>query len=249
MPASKRSFLLAKKASHLQPSKPVENRILALLPEDEYQRLLSNLQPVYLKKGTVIYQAGDQIRDCYFPLSGIISILSTTGDHKTVEIAMIANEGLIGTTTVLQMNITPYQKIVQIEAEAMQIKADALRNEFHKGGKFQQLLLGYIHSLICQISQSAVCNRFHTVEERLCRWLLITSDHMQSDVFPLTQENISHMLGTPRTNVSMIASALQQQGLIYYKRGTVTIVNREALEETSCECYRIVKNQTNHLYQ
>lgn len=249
MPAIERSLPFAKKPSQPQSPKRIENRILASLPEDEYHRLLSNLQPVHLKKGTVIYQAGDQIKDCYFPLSGMISVLSTTEDHKTVEVAVIGNEGVIGIATVLQMNITPYQKIIQIQAEAMRIRADALKNEFHKGGKFQKLLLSYIHSLICQISQSAVCNRFHTVEQRMCRWLLLTSDRVRSDVFPLTQESISHMLGTPRTNVSMIANSLQQQGLIYYKRGIITIVDREELEETSCECYRIVKNQIDELYQ
>lgn len=249
MPASKRSFLLGKKTSQPQSSKWVANRILASLPEDEYLGLFANLQPVHLKKGTIIYQAGDQIKDCYFSLNGMISVLSTTENHKTVEIAMIGNEGLIGIAGVLQMNVTPYQKIVQIESEAMRIRSDALRNEFHKGGRLQKLLLSYIHSLICQISQSAVCNRFHTVEQRLCRWLLITGDRVQSNVFSLTQESISHMLGTPRTNVSMIANPLQDQGLIYYKRGIITIVDREALEGTACECYRIVKKQINELYQ
>jgi CRP-like cAMP-binding protein len=249
MPASKRSFQLGKKTSQPQSSKAVANHILASLPEDEYLGLFPNLQPVHLKKGTIIYQVGDQIKDCYFPLNGMISILSTTENHKTVEITMIGNEGLIGIAAVLQMNSTPYQKIVQIESEAMRIRADALRNEFHKGGRLQKLLLSYIHSLICQISQSAVCNRFHTVEQRLCRWLLITSDRVQSNVFPLTQESISHMLGTPRTNVSMIANPIQNQGLIYYKRGIITIVDRDALEEISCECYEIVKKQINELYQ
>lgn len=226
-----------------------KNRLLSLLPKEEYARLLSNLQPIHLRKGEVLYHPGDVVRYCYFPLSGMISLLSTTEDYKTVEVSAVGNEGLVGVPAILQMSVTPYEVMVQIEANAMRIRADALKAQFNGGGKLHHLLLRYTHALLCQIAQSAVCNRFHTVEQRICRRLLISRDCVQSDVFPLTQESISHMLGTPRTNVSMTAHSLQEQGAIRYKRGIITIAERKVLEETACSCYRIVKNQTDGVYQ
>lgn len=249
MLATKRSPFSSPQITSGDSFKQGENGILAALPEDDYRRLLPDLRAVHLRKGTVLYDQGDHIRDCYFPLTGMISLRSLTENNKTVEIAMIGSEALVGIAPVLQMNAAPYQEIVEIESAAMQIRACVLKASFECGGKLQQLLLRSAYRLLCQISQSAVCNRFHTVEQRLCRWLLIASERVKSEAFPLTQESISQMLGTPRTNVSMIAAPLAEAGLIGYKRGGITILDREKLKEAACECYLTDENQSAEIYQ
>lgn len=223
--------------------------MLSVLPESELKRLVPHLQSVHFKKGTVLYHAGEEVRRCYFPLSGMISILSATENGKTVEVSMVGNEGITGIPAVLHMNVTPFEVMVQISSDALEIKADLLKAYLKEGGKLQELLLRYTHALLCQISQSAVCNRFHTVEQRFCRWLLITRDRAGAETFSLTQEFVSHMLGVPRTNVTMTASALQQAGLISYRHGRIQIVDRKGLEKTSCECYRIVKREIDGFYR
>ena len=249
MPATKRNSPIVKEPSQLQSAKPIENRILASLPADEYSRVLRNLEAVHLKKGTVLYHAKDRVTDCYFPSSGMLSLLSTTEKGETVEVAMVGKEGMIGVPAVLQMNVTPYEVMVQIESKAMRIKVDLIKKEFSQEGRLQTLLLRYTHSLLCQISQSAVCNSFHTVKQRLCRWLLICRDKSQSDTFSLTQEFISQMLGTPRTNVTMTLNSLQQLGLINYRRGLITILDWQRAAQYSCECYRVVKKEIDGFYQ
>ena len=225
-------------------SDSVENKLLSLLPREEYQRLLPYMKRVSLTKGKVLYEAGDTVRQCYFPMSGMCSLLSTTEGGETVEVSMVGNEGLVGIPAILEVSTTPYRMMSQIAAEAMQIRAEDLRREFNHGGRLHSLLLRYTHALLCQISQSAVCNRFHTVEKRLCRWLLVTRDRVHSDNIPLTQEFLSHMLGSPRTHVTATAATLQRENLIRYKRGRITITDPPRLEATSCECYRVVKAET-----
>ena len=249
MLATKRSLFSPPKSSPGDSLKQSENGILAALPEDVYQSILPDLRFVHLRKGTILYDAGDQIRDCYFPLTGMISLRSATDNNKTVEIAMVGSDALAGIAPVLQMNAAPYQEIVEIESSAMQIRTGALKASFEQGGKLRQLLLRSAYRLLCQITLSAGCNRFHTVEQRLCRWLLVTADTVKSDAFPLTQESIAQVLGTPRTNVSMIATPLAEAGLIGYKRGRITILDRERLKEAACHCYRIDKNQSSEIYQ
>lgn len=225
------------------------NCLLSALPEDEYSRLAPSLKLASLAKGTVLYHAGDTVRDCFFPQNGVMSLLSTTEAGETVEISMVGNEGIIGIPAILQAAVTPYEIMVQIESNAMRINAEILKKEFYCGGMLHSLLLKYIHALLCQISQSAVCNRFHTVEQRLCRWLLISRDRAHSDELPLTQEFMAHMLGIPRTNVTMIAGNLQREGLITYKRGLITITDGKGLEQASCECYRMVKKEFDSFYR
>ena len=218
----------------------LKNRLLAALPHEEYDRLQPHLDLVHLSTRRTLSEAGDLIEHAYFLNSGMGSLLALTQDGTTVEIAMVGNEGMLGIPVVLGVHKTAYRIMVQIPGDAMRIKADVIWAEFKRGGKLQDLLLSYTHALITQISQSAVCNRFHTVEKRLCRWLLIVHDRVEGNTFHLTQEIISFMMGTPRTAVTMAAGALQDAGLIRYKRGKITIIDRHGLEDAACECYTIV---------
>lgn len=220
----------------------VRNRLLAALPSDEYEQLRPNLEPVHLPQGKIIYHAGDIVRHGYFINDGQVSLLSITAEGTTIEVAMVGNEGAIGLPILWRKNKTPYEVMVQIQVRsAFRIKAEALRNEFDRGGKFQDLMLRYMEVLFTQITQSAVCNHFHSSTQRLARWLLIANDLVRINIFYLTHEFISNMLGAPRTGVTMAAGTLQKMGLISYSRGRITILDRPGLEEASCECYKIIR--------
>jgi CRP-like cAMP-binding protein len=219
----------------------IENRLLAALPRAEYEHLLPALKPVRLTQGTVLYEAGDTVRQAYFLMDGMASLLSITEDGSTVEIGMIGDEGMVGLPLILGFDKAPYRVMMQMTANGLELKAGTLKSEFHRGGTLHDLLLRYTHTLLCQIAQSAVCNRFHTVEKRLCRWLLISRDRVHSNTFPLTQEFIAQMLGVPRTHVTMTAAGLQRKNLIRYTRGKISIVDPRELEAAACECYRIVR--------
>lgn len=223
---------------------PLSNLLLAALPRNEYERLSPHLHRVRLAKGRLLYHAGDPVRHAYFPTSGMCSLLATTEKGALLEVGMVGNEGLIGLPAVLRINVMPFQVIVQIEADAFRLRADVLRAEFDRNGRLQDLLLKYAHALLTQVSQSAVCNRFHTIEERLCRWLLISQDRVQTDTVHLTQEFLSYMLGVPRTGVTLAAGNLQKRRLIGYGRGRITILDRARLERAACECYRVVRAET-----
>jgi CRP-like cAMP-binding protein len=218
-----------------------ENRILALLPAEERRRLMPQLHPVCLPKGKTLYRTGFAISHAYFLLDGMVSIVSTTAEGAAVEIGMIGNEGMAGLPLVLWSDDSPYDVVVQFPANALQITAHSLKAEFNRGGRLQEMLLRYTNFLLVQIAQSASCNRFHTMEARLCRWLLISRDRVRSDTIHLTQEFLSQMLGTPRTNVTVIAGNLQKMDLIRYSRGTVQILDTRGVEDLSCDCYRLVK--------
>lgn len=218
-----------------------ENRLLALLPRADYQRLLPHLEPVRLAQGQILYNVGDAVHHAYFPRGGMISLLSTTSDGRTVEVGMIGNEGMAGIPAILRTNTAPYQLMVQLPANALRIGGDVLRAEFNRGGVIQDLLLRYTHMLLLQIVQSASCNRFHAVEERLCRWLMVSYDRVQTCTLCLTQEFLSYMLGAPRSSVSAVAKTLQDEGLIRYSRGRITILDRQGLAARACECHRAVK--------
>jgi CRP-like cAMP-binding protein len=222
-----------------------KNGILTSLPREEYQRILPSLKSVHLPQGKVLSEAGDVIDAAFFPLNGMVSLLSTTEDGSMIEVGMIGNEGLAGISAVLGLRTAPYKLLVQLPANAMRIRMDVLRREFCRGGRLQELLLLYTHTLLTQISQSAACNRFHSMEERLCRWLLISRDRVGADVVHLTQEFLAHMLGVPRTSVTMTACKLQRMGLIRYSRGRIQILDGRGLENYSCECYRVVTEEFN----
>ena len=222
---------------------PTDNQILAALSREGYERLLPYLEPIHLPKGKVLTEARDPVRYAYFPTGGMVSLLLVTENGETIEVAMVGNEGVVGIPVILKINKSPYRTMVQITTDALRVKGDVLKAEFMRGGEMQSSLLRYTHVLLMQISQSALCNRFHSIEQRLCRWLLIGRDRVKSDTFHLTQECISHMLGTPRTGVTMAAGRLQEVGLIRYRWGKITILDPQGLEGAACECYGIVRSE------
>ena len=224
----------------------IGNRILAALPREDFARLAPHLTTVRLERDEVVYIVGDQIRYVYFPISGLMSLLSTTETGSTVEVAMVGNEGIVGLPVILKNSMIPYEVAVQTETDAYRIKSEDLQEEFDKGGALHELILRYLNVLIAQISQVSLCHRFHTVEEALGGWLLMVQDRLQTESLNLTQENISHALGVPRTGVTMAAGVLQRAGLIRYSRGKIMILDRKRLENNSCECFRIIHDELSH---
>jgi len=224
-------------------SNPTDNRLIAALPRAECERLISHLELIHLSRGKILFDAGAPIHHGYFPLKGVISLLGMTEDGETVEVAMVGNEGMLGLPIILRVGVALHRSVVQIPADVLRIRSDVLKLEFNRNGKLQDLLLRFTHSLIAQISLSATCNRFHTIERRLARWLLVIDDRVKRQTFYLTQEFISQMLGTPRTVVTVAANKLQDAGFIRYRRGRIRILNRRGLESAACECYGIVTNE------
>jgi CRP-like cAMP-binding protein len=226
---------------------PIQNRILASLSAPEYERLVPYLKPVVLEYKQVLYEPHKTIRYAYFPEDSVISMVSTVFDKTLVEVGLAGSEGMVCVATFLGANSTPHQGIVQAQGRAMRIKANVLRDEFKQGGKLQELLLRHTQAFLVQIAQTSVCNRLHTLEARLCRWLLMLHDRIQGDEFLLTQDIISMMLGAQRTGVTEVAGALQKRGILSYSRGRLAILDRQKLEETACECYWIVKEECDRL--
>ena len=216
---------------------PNENRLLAALPRMEFERLIPHLERVHLPRGKILFEAGDHIRYAHFPINGVISLLCTTENGETVEVAMVGNEGMLGLPIILRIGITLHRSMVHVPSDALRISSDVLKMEFNRNDQLQDLLLRFTHATLTQVSQSVVCNRFHTVEARLSRWLLITSDRVKEETFYLTQEFISQMLGTPRTVVTVAANKLQDAGCIRYRRGRITILDRQGLGSIACGCY------------
>lgn len=225
---------------------PVANRILAALPRAEYERLRPHLARVHFRAGHVLYDLNAPIHHVYFPTGGMVSLLSSTQAGTTVEVGMIGSEGMAGVPVVLRVNRMPYRVTTQLAADALRLRTAVLLEEFHRGARLQELLLQYMYTVLKQITQSALCHRFHTTQARLCRWLLTARDRAQTDSFPLTQESIAHMLGVPRTSVTMIASRLQRMNLISYSRGKVTIRDERRLGQVACECYGVIATELNH---
>lgn len=222
-------------------SQPSANRLLAALPAEDYERLLPDLKPVTFPLGEVIYESQGHMESVYFPTTSHVSLLYTMIDGSTAEVGLVGNEGLVGIALFMGGDTTPNRAIVQGAGEAFMMKVSAMQEEFRKGGAFQISLLRYTQALITQISQTAVCNRLHTTEQRLCRWLLMTRDRTKSDELQMTHEFISNMLGIQREAVSIAAHRLQDKGGFSYRRGRIRILDRQILEEGSCECYQVVK--------
>jgi len=214
------------------------NRLLAALPRIEFERLAPQLQKVDLKKG-IIYDAGSTVQHAYFLQSGMISLLSVTSKDQVIEVGVAGYEGMIGIPSVLRNKRAPLRSLVQIPGSALRISADALRQEFKRGGELQDLILCYTHSLTTQIGQVVACNHYHTNEQRLSRWLLMT--RVRSDTFHLTHEFIAYMLGTTRSGVTSAAGVLQEAGMIRYRRGKITILDEKKLETATCDCYRLIR--------
>lgn len=224
-----------------------KNKLLAALAPSEYERLVPHLQVVPLSNQQVIYEDGEPIKYAYFPHQAIISLVIIMDDGSTVEAALVSQEGMAGISIILGDNISSLQAIVQVPGDGMRIDADVLKAEFDRGGSLQRLLLRYVQAVFSELAQGSACNRVHSLEKRLARWLLKVSDRVASKKFPLTQEFIAQMLGVRRSGVTVAASALSQLGIISYQRGHITILDIEALEATSCECYRVVKDNFTRL--
>lgn len=224
--------------------KPVTNRLLATLPKNEYQRLLLLLEHVTLPFAEVLYEPGASNRHVYFPNDSIVSLLVEVADRSTLEVGIVGNEGMAGINVFMGVSTPRYRAVVQGAGTALRMKATALRKETRHVGSLHRLLHRYSHSLLTQASQSAACNRFHRVNARLARWLLMTHDRLGADEFRMTQEFMSNMLGVRREGVTGAAGILQRDQLISYSRGLVKILNRAGLEAVSCECYRIIKDES-----
>jgi len=225
----------------------VGNKLLAALPSEEYERLRPDLQQVSFSLGKVVYEFGGQLDYVYFPTTVIVSLLYTMENGASAEMGLTGNDGVVGIALFMGGGTMPNRAVVQSAGEALRLKAKLLQDEFARGGKFQQLLLRYTQALITQISQTAVCNRLHSVDQQLCRWLLLSHDRVQADELIMTQELIADMLGVRREGVTVAAGRLQDAGAISYVRGHIKILNRQKLEQTVCECYRVVKNEFDRL--
>lgn len=220
-----------------------ENLILKALSQAEYERLAVHLEPVNFSVGELLYRPEQPITHVYFPNRGVISIVSTFEDGGSVEVGMVGNEGMFGVCVFLGSISTPLEAIVQLPGNSLRMRADVLKKEFKKGGQLQDLLLRYTQAFLTQIAQTAACNRAHAIEGRLVKWLLMCQDRSHSSDLRLTQEFIAAMLGTRRAGVTEAAGQLQHEGLIKYKHGHITILNRQGMEALSCECYPIMKKE------
>ncbi|MDT5263166.1 MAG: hypothetical protein QOC61_2170 [Acidobacteriota bacterium] len=222
---------------------PTRNRLLAMLPREEYERILPHLESVSFSLGEVVYESGGQMTHVYFPTDAIVSLLYLMENGASAEMGVAGCEGLVGLALFMGGDTMPNRAVVQSAGEAVRMKAKVLQDEFKRGGEFQRLLLRYTQALITQMSQTAVCNRLHTVEQQLCRWLLLSRDRLDTDELVMTQELIANMLGVRREGVTAAAGRLQEQGLISYVRGRIRILDRPGLETTVCECYQVVKDE------
>jgi CRP-like cAMP-binding protein len=229
------------------PQRPITNRLLAAIPASEYQRLVPHLEFVSLSNKQVLYEPQQPINYVHFPHQTIVSLLSMMSDGSTVEVGLVSNEGMVGLPVILARQTTTTQATVQVAGGAMRMEASLLLAEFKRGGTLQSLLMRYTHVLLTQFSQTVACNRFHTIEERLARWLLTISDRMESDQFPLPQEFIAQMLGVRRSGVAVATDTLQQVGMLRYSHDRITILNRSHLEASSCECYAVMKAEFERL--
>jgi CRP-like cAMP-binding protein len=217
----------------------MKNRIIKALPLKEYRLVTAQLKPVELTQGAVLCEAGERIEDVYFPEEATVSYLSGTADGETLEVCVIGNEGVVGVASLLAER-TAFRAVVQLPGRAYKLKRDSLRKEFKRCEALHRILLHYTNALLIQIAQTAVCNKFHSVEERFCRWLLMAHDRSVADHVPLTQEALARILGSRRASVSVTASAFQKQGAIRYSRGVIRILDRKHLEHASCECYETI---------
>ncbi len=226
---------------------PSKNRLLAALPPDDLERVLPTLQQVSFSLGDVVYEFSGHLDYVYFPTTAIISLLYTMENGASAEMGLTGNDGVVGIALFMGGETMPNRAVVQSAGDALRMKAQVLQAEFARGGEFQRLLLRYTQALITQISQTAVCNRLHSVEQQLCRWLLLSHDRVDTNELIMTQELIADMLGVRREGVTVAAGHLQDMGAISYVRGRIQILNRRKLEEIGCECYRVVKDEFDRL--
>ena len=226
---------------------PHQNHLLDALPTSDYERLASHLELIPMKLGDVLYEPGVKLRYVYFPTTSIVSLLYVMEDGASAEIAIVGNEGILGISLFMGGETTPSRAVVQSAGHGYRLKAELLKNEFGRFGPTMHLLLRYTQALITQMAQTAVCNRHHSVDQQLCRWLLLSLDRLSSNELSMTQELIANMLGVRREGVTEAAGKLQDVGLIRYRRGRITVLDRPGLEARSCECYQVVKTEFDRL--
>ena len=226
---------------------PLGNRLLAALPAEVRTRILPALEPVSMALGEVLYESGDALRHVYFPIDCIVSLLYVMEDGASAEIAVVGNEGLIGVAIFMGGQSTPSRALVQSAGTAFRLPARQLMAEFDRHGELLQLLLRYTQALITQMAQTAVCNRHHAIDQQLCRWLLLSLDRLPGNEVVMTQELIADMLGVRRSGVTESARNLQKLGVIEYSRGRITVLDRPRLEQLCCECYAVVRRETERL--
>jgi CRP-like cAMP-binding protein len=228
-------------------SEPIKNHLLAALPDAEAQRWLPLLEPVDLPLGEVLYESGITLTHVYFPTTAIISLLYVMENGASAEIAVVGNEGVVGISLFMGGESTSGRAVVQSAGKGFRLKAHLMKQEFNRAGSVLHLLLRYTQALITQMSQTAVCNRHHSLDQQLCRWLLLSLDRLAGNQLVMTQELIANMLGVRREGVTEGALKLQHAGLIQYARGHITVLDRAALERRSCECYAVVKKEYDRL--
>jgi CRP-like cAMP-binding protein len=226
---------------------PHQNHLLNALPATDYTRLASHLELIPMKLGDVLYEPGARLRHVYFPTTSIVSLLYVMEDGASAEIAIVGNEGILGVSLFMGGESTPSRAVVQSAGHGFRLKAALLKSEFGRFGPTMHLLLRYTQALITQMAQTAVCNRHHSVDQQLCRWLLLSLDRLSSNELSMTQELIANMLGVRREGVTEAAGKLQDAGLINYRRGRITVLDRPGLEARSCECYQVVKTEFDRL--
>ncbi|MEQ5836296.1 Crp/Fnr family transcriptional regulator [Marinobacter sp. NFXS9] len=226
---------------------PRQNHILAELPEDAFRRLEPHLELVSMPLGKVLYESGDTLRHVYFPLDCIVSLLYVMRSGSSAEISVVGNEGLIGVALFMGGESTPSRAIVQSGGSGYRLPGQQLKDEFNRHGELMNLLLRYTQALITQMAQTAVCNRHHSIDQQLCRWLLLSLDRLPGNKLVMTQELIANMLGVRREGVTEAAGKLQKLGVIEYKRGHISVLDRQKLEQLSCECYAVVRQETERL--
>jgi len=234
-----------KVANRKAANRKVANSLLAALPGKNYQRLLSGLELVTLNFGDVLYEAGQKIRHVYFPGNSLVSLLTLVNGRMALEVGMVGREGMVGVPLALGSDVSPVRALVQGAGTAMRMTSARFSREIRESPQLQHGVYGYANALMAQVSQTAACNRFHVVEARLARWLLMTRDRMRSKDFRLTQEFLSHMLGVRRVGVTNAARALQNRKLIDYSRGKISILDDRGLEAAACECYALVNAKAN----
>jgi CRP-like cAMP-binding protein len=226
---------------------PNMNRLLAALPDAQRALWLPQLELIEMPLGKVLYESGGQMTHVYFPITSIVSLLYVMENGSSAEIAVVGNEGIVGVSIFMGGGSTPSRAVVQSAGQGLRLRATVMMQEFNRSGPVLHLLLRYTQALITQMSQTAVCNRHHSVDQQLCRWLLLSLDRLQSNQLVMTQELIANMLGVRREGVTEAAGHLHRAGLIDYRRGRITVLDREALERRSCECYAVVKREYDRL--
>ena len=229
------------------PGVPCQNKLLAAIPNAEWGRIESALDAILMPLGQVLYESGVQLDHVYFPTTSIVSLLYVLADGASAEIAVVGNDGLVGVALFMGGETTPSRAVVQSEGWAYRLKGQVLKDEFTRGGAMQHLLLRYTQALLTQMAQTAVCNRHHSIDQQLCRWLLLSLDRLSSAELSMTQELIANMLGVRREGVTEAAGQLQSAGLIQYSRGRITVLDRAGLEARCCECYVVVKRESDRL--